>query len=78
MIGWLNEINRLASKGKREHREPPVPPKPATGEPCPPPSPPAQRPGPIPGHRAARTCSGLLRILQRTWRRDPWEKSSMT
>ena len=23
MIGWLNEINRLASKGKREHREPP-------------------------------------------------------
>lgn len=23
MIGWLNEINRLASKGKREHGEPP-------------------------------------------------------
>lgn len=67
MIGWLNEINRLASKGKREHREPPVPPVP-----------PAQRPGPIPGHRAARTCAGLLRILQRTWRQDPWEKSSMT
>lgn len=22
MIGWLNEINRLASKGKREDREP--------------------------------------------------------
>lgn len=25
MIGWLNEINRLASKGKREHREPRCP-----------------------------------------------------
>lgn len=36
MIGWLNEINRLASKGKKEHREPPGgPPEPATGEPCP-------------------------------------------
>lgn len=72
MIGWLNEINRLVSKGKREHREPPVPPEPAAGEPCPP----AQRPGPIPGRRAARTCVGLLRTLQRTWRQDPWEKSS--
>lgn len=40
-----------------------------------PPVPPAQRPGPIPGHRAARTCAGLLRILQRTWRQDPWENS---
>lgn len=26
MIGWLSEINRLASKGKREDREPRDPP----------------------------------------------------
>lgn len=36
MIGWLNEINRLASKGKREHREPPwEPPDSPAREPCP-------------------------------------------
>lgn len=47
MIGWLNEINRLASKGKKEHREPPggpqsrpqgtLPRRPPTPTPAPPP-----------------------------------------
>lgn len=49
MIGWLNEINRLASKGKREDREPGTA---ARREPARP-GHRGQRPGPLPGHRAA-------------------------
>lgn len=70
MIGWLNEINRLASKGKREHRELPVPPSRPQGSPAPP----AQHPGPIPGHRAA---PDLHRVAREFKKKKTWESSSM-
>lgn len=79
MIGWLNEINRLASKGKREHGEPPGAPRQARrgALPCLAAARPShQCPGPIPGHQAAPNPGWADKILGRICR--PTEKFLLT